>query len=71
MPIQSFAVHPYTSSNPTAAAFYSHAVYYEAPRSVKRFSIEVVLQREEYLIPTVPQVETRLPYYDASGCAIV
>jgi len=42
-PISPFAAHPYTLSGLTVAVFYDHAVYYEAPPSVKRFSIGVVL----------------------------
>jgi len=43
MTMSPFATHPCTPSDPNAAVFYDHAVYYEAPPSVKRFSIEVVL----------------------------
>ena len=39
MPMSLFAAHPYTLCGLIVAVFYDHAVYYEAPPSVKRFGL--------------------------------
>ena len=51
MPISLFAAHPYTLCGPTVAVFYDHAVYYEAPPSVKRFGLGLYCNGKNSLFP--------------------
>jgi len=51
MPMSLFAAHPYTLCGLIVAVFYDHAVYYEAPPSVKRFGLGLCCNGRDTSLP--------------------